>query len=75
MLPGIRAQRDLVERLDLAVEALEITKSEAIRRALEMFLGAPADEQQRSTEMEALVRRIVDERLAQRDKTDGDVAA
>ena len=75
MLPGIRAQRDLVERLDLAVEALEITKSEAIRRALEMFLGAPAGEQQRSTEMEALVRRIVDERLAQRDKTDGDVAA
>ncbi len=68
-MPGIRAERDLVERLNTLADDLEISRSEAVRRALEMVLGAPAEEQERDSDMEVLVRRIVDERLEQRGLT------
>lgn len=69
MMSGIRAEQELVDQLNAVADELEISRSEAVRRALQLFLDAPPEEQHRDSAMEELVRRLVDERLEQRGLT------
>lgn len=65
MMPGIRAEKDLVSELNAIADGLGISRSEAVRRALQLYVAATPDDQRGESPMAELVRRLVDERLAQ----------
>ena len=65
MMPGIRAEKDLVNELNTIADGLGISRSEAVRRALQLYIAATPDDQRPESPMTELVRRLVDERLQQ----------